>query len=185
MTQLEQNRRDLAADIFRASYLEGSFVLRSGAVSGHYFDKYLFESDPELLDRIVAALAPLVPSDTDVIAGLETGGIPLAVLLSQRTGLPTRYVRKAPKEYGTRKLAEGGEIDGLRVLVIEDVVTSGGQVLSSSRDLRARGAVISTALCVIDRESGGSEALQTEGIALQSLFRMNDLMEAGQAKGRS
>lgn len=174
---------DLAARIHRASYLTGSFVLRSGAVSDTYFDKYLFESDPALIAEIAAAMTALAPEGVDAVAGLETGGIPLAVLISQRTGLPTRFVRKQAKSYGTERLAEGGPIDGQRLLVIEDVVTSGGQVIASTRDLRERGARVSTALCVIDRQAGGAEALAAEGIELRALFTMRDLLAAADAQG--
>lgn len=168
----------LAADIHRTSHLTGEFVLRSGAVSHHYFDKYLFEGDPNLLRRIVEALAPLVPDGIDALAGLETGGIPIATLLSQVTGLPTLFVRKAAKEYGTLKLAEGGDVAGRRLLIVEDVVTSGGQVAISSGDLRTLGADVRHALCVIDRQAGGAERLAEEGIALRALFTMEELTAA-------
>ena len=169
---------DLARRIHRASHLQGSFLLRSGVVSDTYFDKYLFESDPGLLADVTAAMAPHVPAGVDALAGLETGGIPLAVLLSQRTGLPTRFVRKRAKEYGTRRLAEGGAIDGLHLLVVEDVVTSGGQILASARELRELGATVTSALCVIDREAGGADALAAEGIQLVALFTMRELTRA-------
>ena len=174
---------NLAARIHRASYLTGSFVLRSGAVSDTYFDKYLFESDPALVAEIAAAMTGLVPEGVEAVAGLETGGIPLAVLISQRTGLPTRFVRKEAKTYGTERLAEGGPVEGRRLLVVEDVVTSGGQVIASTRDLRERGATIATALCVIDRQAGGAEALAAQGIELRALFTMRDLLDAAGATG--
>lgn len=169
----------LARAILQRSLLKGEFVLRSGATSDRYFDKYLFESDPELLAEIGQALARLVPEDTDMLAGLELGGVPLAVMLGQLTGLPVVFVRKQAKEYGTRRLAEGGDVGGKRLLIVEDVVTSGGQVVISTRDLRERGAIVDSAVCVIDRESGGPEALAKEGVALAALFTMSDLERAG------
>lgn len=172
------DRRELAAAIHCASHLTGEFRLRSGAVSNHYFDKYRFESDPQLLRMIVEALAALVPANTQVLAGLELGGVPLATMLSQVTGLPAAFVRKGPKSYGTCRLAEGSEIVGRRILVVEDVVTSGGQVLESAQALRALGGEVSAALCVIDRESGGAGLLGAEGIKLDALFRMRELEEA-------
>lgn len=172
------SRTDLAAAVHRVSNLRGEFVLRSGAVSNEYFDKYLFEAVPALLREIALHLAPLVPAGTDALAGLETGGIPIATLLSQVTGLPTRFVRKQAKEYGTRRLAEGGRIDGVRLLVVEDVVTSGGQVAISSRQLREFGATVETAVCVIDRQAGGRERLAEAGIELASLFTMEELKAA-------
>lgn len=168
-------RNQLAAAIFERSHLTGSFVLRSGATATEYFDKYLFESDPELLAEICEALTDLVPPDTEMLAGLELGGVPLAVVLGQITGLPVLFVRKQAKEYGTRRLAEGGDIAGKRLLVVEDVVTSGGQVVLSTQELRALGAVIDSAICVIDREAGGADALAEQGVALAALFTMEEL----------
>lgn len=176
MAGMERPR--LAREIHHASHLTGRFVLRSGAVSDEYFDKYLFESDPRLLAAIAEALAPLVPDRTDALAGLETGGIPLAVMLAQVTGLPALFVRKQAKDYGTRKLAEGGEVDGRRLLVVEDVVTSGGQLLASAQQLRERGATVDVAVCVIDREAGGPSALAEAGIELRALFTMSELASA-------
>lgn len=169
------NREELAREIYRVAHLTGTFTLRSGAVSTEYFDKYRFEADPRLLRAIAEAMAPLVPEGTDALAGLELGGVPLATMLSQVTGLPTRFVRKEAKTYGTCQLGEGGELDGLRLTVVEDVVTSGGQVVTSCGDLRERGAVVETALCVIDREAGGPEALARIGVALRPLYRMTEL----------
>ncbi|MDR9392030.1 MAG: orotate phosphoribosyltransferase [Trueperaceae bacterium] len=173
------DRTALARALYDASHLTGTFTLRSGAVSHEYFDKYLFEADPTLLAAIGDALAPLVPDGTDALAGLETGGIPLAVILAQRTGLPTLFVRKEAKTYGTAKLAEGGPVDGRRLCIVEDVVTSGGQVAASTRDLRERGAIVEHALCVIDREAGGRDALAEAGVALTPLYTMRDLTPDG------
>lgn len=168
-------REELAAAIYSASHLTGEFHLRSGAISSHYFDKYRFESDPRLLAAVVDALKDLIPADTDVIAGLELGGVPLVTMLSQVTGLPAVFVRKAPKPYGTRRLAEGNDVAGRRLLLVEDVVTSGGQVLESARALRGLSAHVSAALSVIDREAGGRESLEAAGIQLYALFRMEEL----------
>jgi len=172
------DHRTLAATVHARAHLTGEFLLRSGAVSREYFDKYRFEADPKLLRSIADALAPLVPDGTEVLAGLELGGVPLAVALSQVTGLPTAFVRKVAKSYGTCRLAEGAEIDGRRVLVVEDVVTSGGQVVASTQDLRAAGAEVDYALCVIDRQAGGADALAASGVALRSLFTMAQLKAA-------
>ncbi len=168
----------LARDIDRAARLEGHFVLRSGAVSHEYFDKYRFESDPGLLHRVAAAMAPRVPAGTRALAGLEMGGIPLAVALSRETGLPARFVRKQAKEYGTCNLAEGGPVEGLPVLIVEDVITSGGQVIESAAELRERGALVTHVLCAIDRESGGRERLAEAGLDLIPLLSMSQLRAA-------
>ena len=165
----------LAARVFAASHLTGTFVLRSGRKADHYFDKYRFESDPALLGDIIAALVPLVPAGVDGLAGLELGGVPLATMLSSVTGLPAYFVRKEPKKYGTEKVCEGGDVEGRRLLLIEDVVTTGGQMVLSVQDLRAEGAIVEHALCVIDREGGGADVVGAEGIELRALFTMRDL----------
>ncbi len=172
-------RKDLARKIQDRCLLSGNFMLRSGVESNEYFDKYLFESDPALLKAVSEELRRSVPRDTEVIAGLELGGIPLAVMLSSLTGIPSAFVRKQAKEYGTLKLAEGAEIAERRVLLVEDVVTSGGQVILSAKALRELGAHLDTVLCVIDRESGGSEALSREGLTLNSLFTRSELIGGG------
>jgi len=169
------DRSELAKRIYSVSHLTGEFTLRSGVVSNEYFDKYLFESEPGLLRAIGEAMAPSVPSGVDALAGLELGGIPIATVLSQITGLPALFVRKEAKTYGTCKLAEGGELDGRRLLIVEDVITSAGAVLDAARELRAGGAVLDRVVCVIDRESGGRENLAAEGLTLDALFRMSEL----------
>lgn len=171
-------RVELARHVFELAHLTGSFTLRSGTTSTEYFDKYRFESDPELLRAIAEAMAPLVPAGIEALAGLEMGGIPLAVMLAQVTGLPACFVRKQAKDYGTCRLAEGLDVEGGHLLVVEDVVTSGGQVVSSAEELRARGAHIKHAVCAIDREAGGSEALAAAGLELRALFTMGELKAA-------
>jgi orotate phosphoribosyltransferase len=168
-------RDELARRIGERAHLTGTFTLRSGVTSSVYFDKYLLEADPELLWPIAEAMAELVPQGTEALAGLELGGIPLATALSKVTGIPALFVRKEAKSYGTAKLAEGGEVDGRRLCIVEDVVTSGGQVVLSCNDLRGLGAVVLHALCVIDREAGGAEALAADGIELRPLYRMSEL----------
>lgn len=171
-------KQALAKRIYDTAHLTGEFLLRSGTVSEQYFDKYLFEADPVLLKGIAEAMQSLVPaSGVDALAGLEMGGIPVVTMLSQVTGLPALFVRKEAKAYGTCKLAEGGEINGRSLIIVEDVVTSGGQILLSAAELRQRGAVIDTVLCVIDREAGGAENLAKEGLTLRPLFTMSELEE--------
>lgn len=168
-------RSDLAARVQAAAHLTGQFTLRSGRAATEYFDKYRFEADPVLLDEIARRMAPMVPPGTQVLAGLELGGIPVVTALARHIGLPCAFVRKQAKPYGTRRLAEGAEVAGRRVLVVEDVVTGGGQIVLSTKDLRALGAEVAEALCVIDRGQGGVEALAAEGIRLTSLFTAEEL----------
>jgi orotate phosphoribosyltransferase len=116
-----------------------------------------------------------VPEGTEVLAGLELGGIPIVTALSLRTGLPAAFVRKQAKPYGTRRLAEGADVTGRRVLVVEDVATTAGQMLLSTKDLRDGGADVGHALVVIDRLAGGREALAGIGVELHALFTRDDL----------
>jgi orotate phosphoribosyltransferase len=169
----------LPARLYEVSHLTGSFMLRSGQQATEYFDKYRFESDPGLLREIAELATSLIPPDVDGLAGLELGGVPVATALSAASGLPAFFVRKKAKEYGTMQLCEGGEIDGLRLLIVEDVVTTAGQVILSAHDLRQAGAQVTDALCVIDRQAGGSENLAAEGITLHALFTMDVLIASG------
>lgn len=171
----QDRRRDLAGRIRAASHLTGTFTLRSGKVSSEYFDKYQFESDPGLLADIAEAMASLVPDGTEVLAGLELGGVPVVTALSRVTGLPAAFVRKQAKEYGTARFAEGAAVQARRVLVVEDVVTSGGQVVLSTEDLRGIGADIAHVACVIDRSEGGAQALVDHGLTLSSVVERADL----------
>jgi orotate phosphoribosyltransferase len=144
-------------------------------MADEYFDKYQFEADPALLGELAAAMVPLVPEGTEVLAGLEMGGIAVVTALGQRTGLPCTFVRKAAKPYGTARLAEGAEVGGRQVLVVEDVVTSGGQIAISAGQLRELGARVGHALCVIDRQEGGTSALAADRICLHALLRREEL----------
>ncbi len=171
----------LATRIRHCAKLTGSFTLRSGQVSDTYFDKYQFESQPALLRDIAQELARLVPTGTEVLAGLEMGGIPIVTMLSQVTGLPAAFVRKQPKDYGTCRYAEGASLIGRRFVLVEDVVSSGGAILDAMALLQADGLRPLAALCVIDRESGGAEALARAGLPLHALFTFSQIDSAGQA----
>jgi orotate phosphoribosyltransferase len=172
------DRTELARKIYELSHITGKFQLRSGEISNEYFDKYLFEGQPEVLRAIAEQMRTLIPEGVEGLAGLEMGGIPVVTMLSQMSGIPALFVRKKAKEYGTCKLAEGGQLSGQKLLIVEDVVTSGGQILLSAAELRKREAVVEDVLCVIDRESGGLEMLAKNGLHLHSLFRMSEIKNA-------
>jgi orotate phosphoribosyltransferase len=169
------DRKELAEQIYQTSHITGDFLLRSGTRSHQYFDKYLFESQPELLNEIARHMVALVPEGSQRLAGLEMGGIPLATALSMQTGLPAMFVRKKAKEYGTCKLAEGTYNSGDSIAIVEDVVTSGGQAIISANELRDLGFNVTSILCVIDRESGGGENIVEAGFDFAPLFRMSEL----------
>lgn len=167
--------KELALKVFEACHLTGEFKLRSGQTSSEYFDKYRFEAQPLLLKEIAKQLAALIPKDTEVLAGLEMGGIPVATALSLETGIPASFIRKKAKDYGTCLFAEGASVENKRVCIIEDVITSGGQVVLSAADLRSVKANITTVLCVINR--GGDEAVQklnAINLQVKSLFIRTD-----------
>jgi orotate phosphoribosyltransferase len=172
---LVTSSEDLARRVRDVSRLTGEFVLRSGRIANEYFDKYQFEADPELLDQLAERMAVLIPDGIEVLAGLEMGGIAVVTALARHAKLPTAFIRKQAKQYGTARLAEGAEVAGRRVLVVEDVVTSGGQVVISTGELRKLGAHVDHALCVIDRQEGGSAALAADGITLRALLTREDL----------
>lgn len=169
----------LARRIWDVAHLRGDFVLRSGQSATEYFDKFQLMTDPQLLGEIADRLVDLVPAGTEILAGLELGGVPLAAAMALRTGLPAVYVRKQRKTYGTCRITEGTDVAGRRALIVEDVATTGGQMLLSAAELRAEGAVINDALVVIDREQGAPSGLTSEGITLHSLFTRSQLEEAG------
>ena len=166
---------DLARDIDACCRLTGSFTLRSGQTASEYFDKYLFEAEPALLDRVATAMVALLPDDTDLLGGLELGGVPIATMVSAKTGRPALFVRKQAKEYGTCKLAEGPEVSGRRVTLIEDVITTGGAVRDATRALREAGAVVEVVVCAIDRSPAGQNPLADAGLEVRAVLTKADL----------
>jgi orotate phosphoribosyltransferase len=169
---------ELASDIDAACRLSGEFTLRSGLIAPEYFDKYRFETNPDLLRRVADAMVPLLPTDTDALGGLELGGVPIATMVSSLTGLPALFVRKEPKAYGTRKLAEGVEVEGLRVTLIEDVITTGGAVRNATLALRTLGARVHTVVCAIDRSEPGQNILESIGLTTTSVLTKRMLDDA-------
>ena len=166
---------ELAAAIDEVAHLTGSFSLRSGQQASEYFDKFQFTSRPDLLGAVADELAHLLPPSVELVAGLQLGGVPLAAALALRTGLPAVYIRLERKAYGTAKIIEGVAIRGRQVAVIEDVVTTGGQIILSTADLRREGAIVEHALAVVDRQRGGAENLRDAGLELRAVFTASDL----------
>jgi len=165
----------LARDIDARCRLTGEFTLRSGQVASEYFDKYLFETDPDLLARVAAAMVPLLPDGTDLLGGLEMGGIPIATVVSSQSRVPALFVRKQAKTYGTCKLAEGPTVQGRRVTLIEDVITTGGAVRDATGALREAGAVVETVICAIDRSPGDDNPLADVELEIRSVLTKADL----------
>jgi orotate phosphoribosyltransferase len=169
----------LAAALVEHAYLEGDFVLRSGRRSRYYLDKYRFETRPDLLgplgERIAAGVREHA-ADATRLAAPELGAVALAAAACLESGLPFLIVRKAAKEYGTAKRVEGPYEEGECVCLVEDVVTSGGALLESIEALREVGLVVHTAVCVVDREEGGADALARHAVRLRPLFRAGELL---------
>jgi orotate phosphoribosyltransferase len=169
------DRAALARDVDARCRLTGQFTLRSGQLATEYFDKYLFETDPELLARVAAAMVPLLPDDTELLGGLEMGGIPIVTALSAQSRLPALFVRKEAKAYGTCKLAEGPDVAGRRVTLVEDVITTGGAVRNAAVALREAGATVATVVCAIDRSPGPDNPLADVGLEIRAVLTKADL----------
>jgi orotate phosphoribosyltransferase len=173
---MSETHEALGRDLVAAGVLRGDFLLRSGARSSYYIDKYLFTTQPALLRRIAAALATRMPPGVQRLAGPVLGAVPLVTALSLETGVPMVIVRTdAPKEYGTSKQIEGTLVAGERVLLVEDVVTTGGAALTAVEVLRAAGAEVVGALVLVDREQGGHAAFAAAGVSYEPLFTRSAL----------
>jgi orotate phosphoribosyltransferase len=172
---------ELARRIREHALLEGDFVLRSGRRSSYYLDKYRFETQPELLRELgarIGAKARELAPDAGRLAGPELGAVALAASASLASGLPFLIVRKEQKEYGTARRLEGEFAEGDEVCLVEDVVTSGGAAVEAVRALREAGLTCRAAVCVVDREEGGVDALAREAVRLDPLFRAQDVIDA-------
>jgi orotate phosphoribosyltransferase len=170
------NDGEFAQALKSAAYLEGDFTLRSGRKSKYYLDKYLFETRPELLRELGWRFAKYVHADIDRIAGAELGAIALAAATSLETGKPFVIVRNSKKAgYGTGKLIEGRIEKGDRVLVVEDIVTSGGQAIEAMQALTEAGATVDRLVAVIDRQEGGRQKIEEAGFNFESLLTAEEL----------
>ncbi len=171
---------ELGRALREAAYLEGDFLLRSGRRSQYYLDKYRFETRPDLLGPIGAEIARAAAEhdpEATRLAGPELGAVALAAAASLAGGLPFLIVRGEAKAYGTANRLEGVFEPGEQVCLVEDVITSGGAALGAIEALRAVGLRVSTAICVVDREEGGVDALARNGVRLWPLFRASELLE--------
>ena len=168
----------LAAAVRDAAYLEGDFLLRSGKRSTYYLDKYRFGTEPELLRRLGVAIAETIREHAPTaqrIGAPELGAVSLAAAASLEVGIPFVIVRKEPKEYGTANRIEGPFVSGEEIVLVEDVVTSGGAAISAIEARREAGLKVSTAICVVDREEGGADELARIGIRLRPLLLASEL----------
>jgi len=168
-------RTDLARCIREAAYLEGDFTLRSGRKSKYYLDKYLFETQPDILKALGDLFTAYVKPTTTLIAGAELGGVALAAAASMASGKPFVIIRNAKKDYGTSKPYEGKLTEGDSVLLVEDIATTGGQVLEAAKFITSIGAKVERIVAVIDRQEGAQENIQNAGFDFAALFTKADL----------
>jgi orotate phosphoribosyltransferase len=171
---------ELRRALVEHAYLEGDFVLRSGKRSRYYLDKYRFETRPDILRALGVRIAAEVKAhapDATRLAGPELGAVALAAAASLESGLPFLIVRKEAKEYGTGNRLEGPYDEGECVCLVEDVVTSGGALLESVDALREVGLVVQTAVCVVDRQEGGADALARRAVRLRPIFTAKELLD--------
>jgi orotate phosphoribosyltransferase len=169
------DKEALGRRILEAAYLEGDFVLRSGRRSRYYLDKYLFETQPQILSQLAELFAEHVTDRIDRLAGPELGAVALAAATSLKTGVPFVIVRKQQKDHGTAKRFEGRLEPGERVLLIEDVATTAGAALEAVHALREFGAHVEKLVVVIDRQEGARQNAEAAGFAFDSLFTKESL----------
>lgn len=175
MPTATMNRTELARRIAEAAVLRGSFTLRSGRTSSYYIDKYLFLCRPEIVRELGAMFAARLPGGVTRLAGAELGGIPLVTAASMASGLPCVFVRNAKKDYGTAKQVEGRLERGDRVVIVEDVATTGGQALEAAKILAEAGATVVAIIATVDREEGARAAIEREKLVFDALFTKTDL----------
>ncbi|MCB9073412.1 MAG: orotate phosphoribosyltransferase [Bdellovibrionaceae bacterium] len=171
------NRQELAKQIYDIAHLTGFFKLRSGKTSNVYFDKYQFESQPQILSVIAEHMIELLPKKIDYLGAMEMGGIPIATAISLKTDIPVIFLRKEPKAYGTCKFAEGPNIKGKRLCLIEDVVSTGGQAIITTEMIRKEGAFVDDVLCVIDRSEGKTEKMEAAHLRLRAILTMAEILD--------
>lgn len=171
-------RDALLGRIKSLSYLEGDFTTRAGKKTSYYIDKYLFETQPDILAALAHEFAPLIPKSCSLIAAPELGAVSIAAVLSTVVGIPFVIVRKETKSYGTQRLLEGRFSPSDRVVIVEDVLTTGGAALRSADILRGEGLDVSHIIGVINREEGAFDNIKAAGITPLALFTATELRTA-------
>lgn len=169
------DRETLIGRIKETAYLEGDFTLRSGKKSKYYLDKYLFETCPDILQALGEEFAGHITEEVTLIAGAELGGVALAAATAIESGKNWIIVRNSKKGYGTGKMVEGVLKEGDVVLLVEDIATTGGQVLEAAKIITDAGAKVSKIVCVIDREQGARENIEGAGYVFDRILSKTDL----------
>jgi orotate phosphoribosyltransferase len=167
-------RDQIIEKIKQLAILWGDFTLRSGRKSKYYVDKYRFTTDHEVLAELGKLLAAHA-GGCDRIAGAELGGVPLAAATAMAAGKPFVIVRNAKKDYGTSKQVEGVFNAGEKVLLVEDILTTGGQVMEAAKSLKELGIEVTKIVACIDRQEGAIKAITDAGYKVEALFTSTDL----------
>lgn len=175
MTNMTMTRSEIAEKIAEVALLRGNFTLRSGRVSSFYLDKYMFSTQPEILEALGHMFAERVPEGTTRLAGAELGGIPLVSAASMASGVPCLFIRNAKKDYGTSRRLEGKLLADDEVVIVEDVATTGGQVLEAAKIITDVGANVTAIIATIDRQEGARENVEAAGYTFDALFTVSDL----------
>ena len=154
----------------------GNFILTSGAKSDYYIDIKKASTNPIILKKITKEIAKY-SEGYDVIAGMELGAVPLIVSLSLETEIPYVIIRKNKRSHGTSKQIEGSSVNNKKVLIIEDVTTSGGFVLETIKILEMEKAIIDKVIVIVDRETGANEKIKQFNIDLVPLIKISELLK--------
>lgn len=168
-------RQEVARRIAETAVLHGTFTLRSGRTSTYYIDKYRFLTQPDILARLGSLIRERLPDGTTRLAGAELGGVPLVTSVSLASGLPCVLVRNARKDYGTAEQVEGRLEPGDRVVIVEDVATTGGQAIEAAEIIRNAGAEVLCIIATVDRREGARENVEKAGYRFEALFTVADL----------
>ena len=157
----------------------GVFTLSGGKLSPYYLDLRIVPSFPDAFKNSMELLAQAAKEIQTVqkIGGIPTGGLPWASVLAYSLSKPLVYVRKEIKHHGREKMVEGMLAPGDRVLLVDDVITTGHNILDALQTLRAEGGVVEDALVLVDREEGGREHLHKVGVRLHSVTRISELAQ--------
>lgn len=161
----------------------GTFTLTSGKTSSYYVDIKAASSQPRVLKSMAQSLRDTV-ADAEMLAGVELGAVPILVALALETGLPYVIIRKQAKAHGTGKRLEGPDVRGKRVLLVEDVTTTGKSVLEAVQLLRAEGARVDRVETVVDRGEGATEALAAHRVRLGARVSAPELLALSRGAAR-
>ncbi len=164
----------------------GKFKLSNGSLSDYYIDKYVFETQPDVLNAIADEIAEMLESsEVDVLAGPELGAVPLVTAVSMKTGIPAAFIRKGQKHYGTQARVEGSIEKGQRVALVEDVTTTGGTILETAELVEEVGGIVERLIVVVDRNEGGVDNVAEEGYDLEYLAQVDTNLDVGRGKEES